>query len=122
MADAAAAEELRQYLLALRPQARALLSEELERTVLRGEELPGASTILEQLRNAARLGGDKLPRAGNAQRLFFDPVEPFLVDGVPHRKLLGRIARTSLNPIWQWVNRDLMPEQAKTFTDHAQRL
>jgi len=54
MADAPPSNKLRQYLLELRPEARALLVSELERALLRGEAPPGASTILEQLRKTAR--------------------------------------------------------------------
>ena len=71
MADAPPSNKLRQYLLELRPEARALLASELERALLRGEAPPGASAILEQLRKTARQEGRKLPRVGNPQRLFF---------------------------------------------------
>src|SRR4051794_19657958 len=122
MADAPPSEKLRQYLLELKPQARALLASELERALLRGEGPPGASVILEQLRKTARQEGHKLPRIGNAQRLFFAPVEPFLVDDVPERKHIGRIARASLDPIWKWVCRDLMLREARTYADHVDLL
>src|ERR1051325_6170153 len=122
MADAPPSEKLRQYLLELKPQARALLASELERAVLRGEAVPGASVILAHLRKPARQEGRKLPRIGNAQRLFFAPIEPSLVDDIPERKHLGRIARASLNPIWTWIGRDLMLRDARTYTDHVQLL
>src|SRR4051795_5813944 len=122
MADAPPSEKLRQYLFELKPQARALLASELERALLRGEGPPGASVILEQLRKTARQEGHKLPRIGNAQRLFFAPIEPFLVDDVPERKHIGRIARASLDPIWTWMRRDLMLREARTYTDHVDLL
>src|SRR4051812_23315011 len=122
MADAPPSEKLRQYLLELKPQARVLLASELERALLQGEAPPGASVILEQLRKTARQEGHKLPRIGNAQRLFFAPIEPFLVNDVPERKHIGRIARASLDPIWKWVCRDLMLREARTYTDHVDLL
>src|SRR6187401_98399 len=122
MADAPPSEKLRQYLLELKPQARDLLASELERAALRGEAPPGASVILEQLRKTARQEGRRLPRIGNAQRLFFAAVEPFLVDDVPERKHLGRIARASLDRIWTWICRDLMLREARTYIDHVQLL
>src|SRR3954470_19757218 len=122
MADAPPSEKLRQYLLELTPQVRALLASELERALLRGEAPPGASVILEQLRKTARQEGRKLPRIGNAQRLFFAPIEPFLVHDVPERKHIGRIARASLHPIWTWICRDLMLREARTYTDHVDLL
>jgi len=122
MADAPPSEKLRQYLLELKPQARALLASELERALLRGEAPPGTAVILEHLRKTMRQEGRKLPRIGNGQRLFFAAVEPFLVDDVPERKHLGRIARASLDPIWTWICRDLMLREARTYTDHVQLL
>lgn len=122
MADAPPNDKLRQYLTELKPEARALLVSELERALLRGEAPPGASAILEQLRRTARQDGRKLPRVGNPQRMFFDPVEPFLVDDVPERKHLGRIARASLDPIWKWICRDLMLREARSFSDQVELL
>jgi len=122
MADAPPNDKLRNYLLELKPQARALLATELERALLRGEAPPGASAILEQLRKTARREGRKLPRVGNPQRLFFGAVEPFLVDDAPERKHIGRIARASLDPIWKWICRDLMPREARIYSDQVQML
>jgi hypothetical protein len=122
MADALPSDKLREYLLELRPEARALLASELERALLRGEAPPGASAILEQLRKTARREGRKLPRIGNPQRLFFAAVEPFLVTDIPERKHVGRIARASLDPIWRWICRDLMLREARTYSDQVQLL
>jgi len=122
MADAPPSNKLRQYLLELRPEARALLASELERALLRGEAPPGASAILEQLRKTTRQEGRKLPRIGNPQRLFFAAFAPFLVSDVPERKHLGRIARASLDPIWKWICRDLMMREARTYSDQVQLL
>jgi hypothetical protein len=122
MADALPSEKLRQYLLELKPEARALLVTELERAQLRGEAPPGASAILEQLRTATRREGRKLPRVGNPQRLFFAVVDPFLVDDASTRKHRGRIPRPSLDPIWGWIRRDLMLRDARTYTDQVQML
>ena len=122
MADALPSNKLREYLLELRPEARALLTSELERALLRGEAPPGASAILEQLRKNARREGRKLPRIGSPQRLFFAAVEPFLVSDIPERKHVGRIARASLDPIWRWICRDLMLREARTYSDQVQLL
>jgi hypothetical protein len=121
MADAAK-EQLRDYLRELKPAARSLLATELERAQLRGESPPGASLILETLREAARREGQRLPRVGNPQRLFFAPIEPFIVDDAPERQHRGRIARACLDPIWTWICRDLMPKEAKSYSDQVQLL
>jgi hypothetical protein len=122
MANALPSDKLRRYLLELKPEARTLLASELERALLRGEVPPGGPAILEELRKDARRQGRKLPRAGNPQRLFFAVVEPFLVDDTPARKHVGRIARASLDPIWKWICRDLMPREAKTYSDQVHLL
>jgi hypothetical protein len=123
MAEAVPNEKLRQYLRELTPEARALLATELERALSRGDNPPGAALILEQLRGEARETGVKMPaRVSNPQRLFFAPVEPFLVDDTPERKHRGRIARACLDPIWAWVSRDLMPQEAKTYADQVSML
>ena len=119
MADAVPNDKLRKYLGELTPEARALLAAELERALLRGEEPPGAALILEQLRREARNAGRKLPRPGNPQRLFFTPLEPFLVDDAPARKHRGRIARAALDPLWNWICRDLAPQEAKTYVEQV---
>jgi len=122
MAEALPNETLRQYLRELKPEARELLASELERAQLRGESPPGAASILAALRSEARSDGRKLPRVGNPQRLFFAPFEPFLVDDAPERRHPGRIARVCLDPIWNWLCRDLMPQEAKTYSDQVSLL
>jgi hypothetical protein len=119
--DGLPVERLRDYLRELNPKARALLMAELERGRLRGDELPAAGLILEELRNAAPRKRVLPARIGDPQRLFFAPFEPFLVDDALGRKHPGRIARTSLEPIWRWIETDLMPGEAKAYAEQAAR-
>jgi hypothetical protein len=118
MAEAVPKEKLRQYLRELTPEAKALLAAELERALLRGEPPPGAEMILEELRSEARNGGRQMQRAGNPQRLFLVPLEPFLVDDV-ERKHRGRVPRASLDPLWNWVCRDLAAQEAKAYIEQV---
>jgi hypothetical protein len=118
----AAEARLRDYLRELKPEARALLAAELERGQLRGEDPPGAAFILDALRGASWQACRKLPRLANPQRLFFAPLEPFLVDDAPERRHRGRISRKCLEPIWTWISRDLMPKEAKTYSDQVHAL
>lgn len=110
-------ERLRDYLRQLPPAARALLIAEFERALLRGEEIPGGDFVLQEVRRAVRESGAQAPRIGNPARLFFRPIEPFLVDEAPAQKQQGRIARASLEPIWTWIGRDFVPAEAKNFSD-----
>ena len=82
-------------------------------------EPPGAALILEQLRSEARGTGRKMPRPGNPQRLFFVPLEPFLVDDTPGRKHRGRVARAALDPLWTWLCRDLAAQDAPTYVEQV---
>lgn len=60
-------------------------------------------------------------RGGSLSRLFFQPIEPFLVDDVAAHHHPGRIARAALEPIWEWICRDLLPGEAKAVTDDVAR-
>src|SRR6267154_6804437 len=116
MAEAVPEVKLRQYLRELTPEARALLASGLERARARGEAPPGAEMILAQLRSEGDNAGRKPQRPGTPQRLFFAPLEPFLVDDTA-RKHRGRIPRASLDPMWNWICRELAPQEAKAFEE-----
>jgi hypothetical protein len=115
--DGATVERLRQYLRELKPDARSLLIASLERALLRGEDVAGADLVLQELRRIFRDQRDGLPRVGNAARMFFVPLEPFMVDDAPNHKHPGRIARSALEPLWTWIRRDLLAEEAKVLAD-----
>ena len=109
MAEGAqAGERLRKYFRQLSPEARTLLIAELERSLLRGEDVPGGDLVLQELRRAVRDAGTQMPRIDDPARVFFRRIEPFVVDDMPARKHQGRIARASLAPIWAWIGRDLL--------------
>jgi hypothetical protein len=115
-------DRLRQYLRELKPGARALLIAELERGVLGGEAMPGAELVLQELRRSMREAGRQSPRIGNLARMFFQPLEPFLVDDAADHNHCGRIARVSLEPIWEWISRDLLPGEAKAVSEEVGRV
>src|SRR5256884_1160997 len=108
-------ERLRDYLVQLPPQSQALLMREFERAIERGEDTTVASFVLEQLRKVVRGSDDEAqPRTNDPARVLFRPLEPFLVESnFPVRP--GQIRRASLLPVWQWLNRDGAPEQAREF-------
>jgi hypothetical protein len=119
--DGQSIERLREYLRTLTPEARSMLIQELERNLLRGEEGASNDLILQELRRAIRADAQQVPRIGDAARLFFAPLEPFLIDGRADHKRIGRIARVSLEPIWGWIRRDLMPAEVKALGDDINR-
>lgn len=118
MADGLLVERLRQYLRDLSPEARTLLMTELERGLLRGEDMPGAELVLQELRRNAR-DNARPKRPGTLARLFFQPLEPILVDDAATHNHPGRVARVVLDPIWDWICRDLMPGEAKAVTEQV---
>ena len=119
--DGQSIERLREYLRTLKPAARSMLVQELERSLLRGEESAGNEMVLQELRRAIRADAQPVPRIGDAARLFFAPIEPFLIDARADHKRIGRIARVSLEPIWSWIGRDLIPAEAKALSEDINR-
>jgi hypothetical protein len=119
--DGQSIERLREYLRTLTPTARSMLVQELERGLLRGGESAGNEVVLQELRRAIRADAQPVPRIGDAARLFFAPLEPFLIDARAEHKRVGRIARVSLEPIWSWIGRDLMAAETKALSEDINR-
>jgi hypothetical protein len=119
--DGQSVERLREYLRALTPEARSMLIQELERNLLRGEQNAGNDLILQELRRTIRVDAQPVPRIGDAARMFFAPLEPFLIDGRADHKRIGRIARVSLEPVWGWIGRDLIPAEVKALGEDINR-
>jgi hypothetical protein len=108
-------ERLTEYLAQLPPQSQALLMREFERALERGEDTTVATFVLEQLRKIVRGTDEEVrPRIDDPARLLFRPLEPFLVEGNAAVRP-GQVRRSSLLPVWQWLNRDGAPEQAREF-------
>lgn len=119
MAGADTIERLRQFLRELTPKATSLLIGELERCMLRGEDIAGVDLVLQELRRVARDQRDGVPRVSTTARLFFKPLEPFMVDDRGNHNHPGRIARSSLDHLWTWIRRDLMPGEADALADQV---
>jgi hypothetical protein len=108
-------ERLREYLAQLPPQSQALLMREFERALERGEDTTVATFVLEQLRKIVRGADEEVrPRTDDPARLLFRPLEPFLVEGNAAVRP-GQVRRSSLLPVWQWLNRDGAPDGAREF-------
>ena len=112
-------ERLRHFLRELSPGARSLLIGELERSVLRGDDVSGADLVLQELRRIVRDQRHGGPRIETSARLLFKPLEPFLVDDRADHRHPGRIARSSLEALWNWVRRDLLPDDADMLADEV---
>src|SRR5215831_18951260 len=103
------------FLQRLSPLTRSSLLLELERLELCGVDMPGSADIRAKLR--AEFGKDGSPQNRETQPSyhFFAPLELLLVEGAPEHPNAGRIPRGSLMPIWEWINRDLLPTMARDF-------
>jgi hypothetical protein len=112
-----ALEKLRAFLRGLKPGARALLITELERGLLQGASPAGAELVLAELRRSLREGRTFASRFDDSALLFFQPLEPFLVDDIPEHRHRGRLARSALEPLWLWINNTLMPDDAKVYAE-----
>src|SRR6185503_19482856 len=79
-----------------------------------GTELPH-DEILRALRPQLR-EVPKPQRVPTPQRFFCRPFEDLLIDAERTTKQKGRIARSSILPIWNWLAHDLMPQQHRELT------
>lgn len=107
-----AIDRLREFLAQLPPQSQALLMREFERAVESGQDVAVANLVLEQLRKVVRRDADnERPRVADASRLVLEPLEPFLSETSAVGP--GQVRRASLLPIWQWLQREAIPEEAR---------
>ena len=79
-----------------------------------GTDLPHEE-LLQALRPQLRQMPDK-KRMATPQRFFCRPFEDILVNGTNKTKMKGRIARSSIVPIWHWLSTDLIPDPHKKLT------
>jgi hypothetical protein len=115
-------ERLRSYFRELPREALSLLVLELERAASRGDEIPGGEALLAEVRSALRESAPSTGgRSGDPTRVFFGTLEPFLINYDAARYRPGRIARSVLSPMWSWITRDLVPEEAKAYSADAAR-
>jgi hypothetical protein len=71
--------------------------------------------ILDSLRPTLR-EGERSERANTPLRIFCRPFEDLLTNDPCQQKLKGRIARSSITPVWNWLAQDLMPEALNAFS------
>ncbi len=107
-----ALDRLREFLAQLPPQSQALLMREFERAAESGQDAAVANLVLEQLRKVVRRDADnERPRVADASRLVLEPLEPFLCE--TSNSAPGQVRRSSLLPIWQWLHREAIPDEAR---------
>jgi hypothetical protein len=114
-----ASEQLKQYLAQLTPQVRARLLGELERLLELGESIPRTEELIVSLRAEFPNGPERI---SEAERFFFQPLDPVLVDGAPERANSGQIARGSLLPIWNLLKTDLLTTMAREYVTDVSKV
>lgn len=103
--------------------ARLAMAVEVDR-LMEGAALPHAE-ILEGLRPQLRHSHEADPRATRAPtplRLFCRPFEDLLVSLPRTEKQKAVIARSSLEPVWNWIAGSLMPDAASAFVHETRAL
>jgi hypothetical protein len=119
--DGPPVERLRGYLSQLPTAKRTQLIAELESALLRGDEVPGGDLLLQEVRSSVRESAQRAPRISPAARLFFRPLEPFLIEDQSGQKQLARLSRNSLPQLWDWICRDVLPDVGNRFSDAVTR-
>ena len=114
-----ASEQLKQYLAQLSPQVRGRLLGELGRLLELGEPIPRAEELIESLRAEFPNGPERI---SEPERLFFQPLDPVLVDGAPERANSGQIARGSLLPIWNLLKTELLTTMAREYVTNVSKV
>ncbi len=110
------------FLQRLSPLTRSCLLTELERLELCGVDVPLSADIQAKLRAEFGKDGSTQNREAQPSYHFFAAIEPLLNDGAPEHPNSGRIPRGSLVPIWEWMNRDLLPTMARDFNAQVRPL
>jgi hypothetical protein len=110
------------FLARLSPLTRKSLLSELERLELCGVEVPRSADIQAKLRAEFGWDGAGKDNPNTPPRLFFAPLNLLLSEGAPDHANSGKIARGSLDPIWEWISRDLLPTMTRDFVHQVKDL
>lgn len=120
-------EKVRGYLSGLSSSARQMLLRQLE-TSAQGSALDDVRTILEAAREieeesrrppAPKTAPKSAPEAPkpDLKTLFFQPFKPHVIEEVLPRHQAGWISKPSLDGIWTYLAREVLPETLAPFVD-----
>ena len=71
--------------------------------------------ILESLRPTLRTSADHATRTQTPLRVFCRPFEDLLTNEPRTQKQKGRILRSSITPVWNWLAQELIPDQVNSY-------
>lgn len=103
------AEQIESYLASLTPAAARFLIREVELDRLKGGRTYDHDLVLKYARHALQMQDRHFARVGTPLRLLCEPFADILVDSTTARKQNGRIARSSILPMWRWLTQDVAP-------------
>jgi len=109
--------QIKRYLGHIPLEVRQKLMAAIEQRKVVGETLPEFDFILNCLRELSTDKDDMVDRMVSPMRLFFGFLDPFLTDRISKKKHPGVIPRSVLEPVWLWINRDLMPGEMPALVD-----
>ncbi len=118
--------KIKTYLSGLSPKAVEALVRNLEKSSLEKSADPHIGLILTaaiNLLRKPRLSADDLPggdqRRNQIQRMFFLPLDGFLINETLINRQESRIHRAVLSRVWNWLSRDLMQADVRMVLEQA---
>jgi hypothetical protein len=119
--------KITRYLEELSPQAVESLVRNLERARDAGSSDAHIELILSASLNLLRKPDPTIvepqngaSRRNQVQRLFFTPLDEFLINEHLPKKQEGRVHRAALNRVWHWIARDILPGDVKRLLEYAE--
>lgn len=120
--------KIKDYLQGLPPRAVHTLVQKLEKSKGSGQHDPHLDLILNacvHMLRDPRTGAIDPPRGmvrkNQVQRMFFSPLEEFLInESLPNRQE-GRVYRPGLERVWQWLGRDVLPGDVRRVLEEAEK-
>lgn len=115
--------KIQTYLRSLSPKAVEALVSNLQQAKVRKNADPHLNLVLAAAAalipkvKPADLGGPD--RKAQVQRLFFAPLDSFLISETLPVRQEGRINRAMIERVWKWLGRDVIPNEVKTVLDQA---
>lgn len=118
--------KLKTYLSSLSPKAVEALVRNLERAKVQKDADPNIQLILSAAVTLLRKPQPVVPdvpggeqRRGQIQRMFFSPLDDFLINEYLPQRQEGRIHRGMLDRVWKWLGRDVIAADIRIVLEQA---
>lgn len=104
-------DQLEHLFDSLTPHAAVQLIQLIEQGRENGKDNPIFDNIMLHARSVLREAGMNIDRLPSVKRVLCEPFEELLVSGRQFEKYKGRINRSSIQPIWEWLQKSLLPDE-----------